>query len=56
MLRLRMELAIRLLNTTNKSIKEIAFETGYQNEFYFYRQFKKHHKYSPGEIRKLRPF
>jgi len=56
MLRLRMEIAIRLLTTTDKSVKEIAFESGYENEFYFYRQFKKHYKYSPGKLKKLRPF
>jgi AraC-like DNA-binding protein len=56
MQRLRMEIAIRLLITTSKSIKEIAFETGYNNEFYFYRQFKKYSGYSPGEMRKRKPF
>ncbi|MEN8122398.1 MAG: AraC family transcriptional regulator [Bacteroidota bacterium] len=56
MLRLRMEHAINLLTTTNKSVKEVAFESGYDNEFYFYRQFKKHYKYSPGKLKKMRPF
>ncbi len=56
MQRLRMEMAIRLLMTTPKSIKEVAFETGYNNEFYFYRQFKKYCGYSPGEMRKTKPF
>lgn len=56
MLRLRMEHAIKLLTTTDKSVKEIAFESGYTNEFYFYRQFKKQYKYSPGTLKKLRPF
>lgn len=56
MFRLRMEIAIRLLTTTNKSVKEVAFESGYDNEFYFYRQFKKHYGYSPGKLKKLRPF
>lgn len=55
-LRLRMELAIRLLTTTDKSVKEVAFESGYTNEFYFYRQFKKHYKYSPGKLKNSRPF
>jgi AraC-like DNA-binding protein len=56
MLRLRMETAIRLLTTTSKTIKEIAHEAGYDNEFYFYRQFKKQYNYSPGRLKKIRPF
>ncbi|MEN8118566.1 MAG: helix-turn-helix transcriptional regulator [Bacteroidota bacterium] len=56
MLRQRMEHAIKLLTTTNKSVKEVAFESGYNNEFYFYRQFKKQFNYSPGKLKKLRPF
>jgi AraC-like DNA-binding protein len=56
MLRLRMEMAIRLLTTTSKSVKEVAFEIGYESEYYFYRQFKKHYKYSPGKLKKMRPF
>jgi AraC-like DNA-binding protein len=56
MLRLRMEMAIRLLTTTTKSVKEVAFETGYESEYYFYRQFKKLYNYSPGKLKKMRPF
>ena len=56
MLRLRMEIAIRLLTTTSKSVKEVAFEAGYESEFYFYRQFKNHYKYSPGKLKKMRHF
>lgn len=56
MLRMRMEIAVRLLTTTSKSVKEIAYEAGYSNEFYFYRQFKKHYNYSPGSLKKMRPF
>ncbi len=56
MLRLRMEYAVKLLTTTNKSVKEVAFESGYNNEFYFYRQFKKQYNYSPGRLKKIRPF
>lgn len=37
-------------------VKEIAFEAGYDNEYYFYRQFKKYSGYSPGKLRKMRPF
>ena len=56
MLRLRMEIAVRLLTTTSKNVKEVAFEAGYDNEFYFYRQFKKHYNLSPGKLKKFRPF
>ena len=56
MLRLRMEIAIRLLTTTDKSVKEVGFESGYKNEFYFYRQFKKVYGYSPGRLKRIRPF
>ena len=56
MLRKRMEIAVRLLTTTSKSIKEVAFESGYSNEFYFHRQFKKHYNYSPGKLKSMRPF
>ena len=56
MLRLRMEHAIKLLTTTNKSVKQVAFESGYDNEFYFYRQFKKQYNCSPGKLKKMRPF
>lgn len=56
MLKLRMEHAVKLLSTTNKSVKEIAHECGYENEFYFHRQFKQHYNYSPGQLKKLKPF
>lgn len=56
MQRLRMEDAVRLLTTTSKSVKEVAFESGYDNEFYFYRQFKKYCGYSPGKLKEMRPF
>ena len=56
MLKLRMEYAVKLLTTTNKSVKEVALEAGYDNEFYFYRQFKKLYNYSPGKLKKIRPF
>lgn len=56
MLRLRMENAIKLLTTTSKSVKEVAFECGYDNEFYFSRQFKNKYSYSPGKLKKMRPF
>lgn len=56
MLKMRMEVAIRLLTTTEKSVKEVAFESGYSNESYFQRQFKKHYNCTPGKLKKKRPF
>lgn len=39
--------AKRELYLTNKSIKEIAFELGYNDEYYFSRLFKKHTEVAP---------
>ncbi len=36
----------------NKSVKEIAFELGYDNQYYFSRIFKKRTTFSPEEFRK----
>ncbi len=51
-----MEYAVKLLTTTNKSVKEVAYESGYNNEFYFYRQFRKLYNFSPGKLKRIRPF
>lgn len=56
MLRLRMDTAINLLTTTSLSIKEVAYKVGYENEFYFYKVFKKQFNYSPGKLKRMRPF
>jgi AraC-like DNA-binding protein len=56
MLRLRMDIAIKLLTSTSLSIKEIAFKSGYDNEFYFYRLFKKQFNFTPGKLKRMRPF
>ena len=56
MQKLRMEHAIKLLTTAEKTVKEIAHDSGYENEFYFHRQFKKQYKISPGRMKKVRPF
>lgn len=44
--------AKRKLCYTNLSVKEIAFELGYDNQFYFSRIFKAKEKISPDEFRK----
>lgn len=44
--------AKRNLCYTNLSIKEIAFQLGYENPFYFSRIFKSKEKLSPDEFRK----
>lgn len=44
--------AERLLITTNLSIKEIAFELGFQDTGYFNNYFKKRQKTTPGQFRK----
>lgn len=51
-IRLRMECARKLLTTTGKSIQEISFQTGYRDEKYFSRLFKKMTGKSPSEYRR----
>jgi AraC-like DNA-binding protein len=48
---LRMKEAKRLLNETNKSVKEISILTGYQNSNYFSKMFKEFVGKSPREFR-----
>ena len=43
--------AMRKLFTTGRSIKEIAYELGYEDTAYFYRKFKKISGYTPQEFR-----
>lgn len=42
-----------MLASTNLTIKEIAYSLGYSDTSYFIRLFKKHHKLSPLQYRKL---
>lgn len=51
-LQLKIERAKVLLADTTKSIKEIAFELGFESSFYFSRIFKIKTSYSPGTYRK----
>lgn len=53
MTRRRMDEARQLLSTTQLSVKEVADHTGYDNEFYFSRTFKKHINVSPSHFREM---
>ena len=50
---MRLEEAIRQLVYTTHSVKEIAYDTGYEDEAYFSRTFSKVYGMSPGRYRKL---
>jgi DNA-binding LacI/PurR family transcriptional regulator/AraC-like DNA-binding protein len=50
--RCRMFLASELLRQTDAPIQDIAFRTGFQDQTYFCRVFKKIHGVSPGQLRK----
>lgn len=49
--RLRMQIAMHLLITTDKSITDIAFECGYNSIHYFNKHFKQYREISPREFR-----
>lgn len=51
-LQLRIRRAQILLTSTNKTIKEIAYELGFESAFYFSRIFKEKVQTSPAEYRK----
>lgn len=51
-IRLRMNHARELLDSTRSSIKEIAAEMGYDDPFYFSRVFKSVHQVAPAEYRR----
>jgi AraC-like DNA-binding protein len=52
MRQMRMEEAIRQLVYTGRTVKEIAFDIGYEDEAYFSRTFSKLYSISPGKYRK----
>lgn len=52
MINARLNFGATLLTTSDKSLHEIAIESGYQNEFYFMRQFKEKYEMTPSEYRK----
>ncbi len=49
----RMEYAKHLLNTSGMSVKQIAYQCGFENEYYFSRIFKKLTGYSPSQYRAM---
>lgn len=51
---LRMRLACRLLDLSNKPIKVVAIETGYKDPYYFSRVFKKAMGQSPEKYREIK--
>lgn len=53
MINARLNYCATALATTDKSIHEMAIESGYQNEFYFMRQFKEKYKMTPTEYRAM---
>lgn len=52
MINARLNNGATLLTTSDKSLHEIAIDSGYQNEFYFMRQFKEKYGMTPSEYRK----
>lgn len=48
---IRLEAAGKLLVTTNKTVQEIMFCTGFNNKAYFYREFAKKYQLTPKEYR-----
>jgi AraC-like DNA-binding protein len=48
---LRMARARQLLDTTPATVADISTEVGYDDPFYFSRQFRKHHGVSPSDYR-----
>lgn len=51
--RRRFQKAIYLLMETELTVEDIAFEVGYENQSYFYRQFQKRYGMTPAKYRKL---
>jgi AraC-like DNA-binding protein len=50
--RWRLQLAARLLQTTHKSVLEVALDAGYESEAAFNRAFKREFGLPPGQYRK----
>ena len=51
----RLQFACHLLQKTEKSVQEIAFECGFKDIFYFHKIFKKHKNVSPLAFRRVLP-
>jgi len=50
----RLTIAGKLIKTTDKTISEIAFETGFNDPSYFHRSFQQEFGMRPGDLRKPR--
>lgn len=48
---LRLKATARLLTTTSLTVSEIFFRTGFNNQSYFFREFKKRYNCAPNEYR-----
>lgn len=53
LMRKRFQKAVMFLVETELPVEEIAVNIGYENQSYFYRQFKKRYDMTPNEYRKL---
>jgi AraC-like DNA-binding protein len=47
----RLKYAAHLLKTSALTVSEIYYQTGFNNQSYFYREFKRVYMYSPKEFR-----
>lgn len=52
--KIRLEKSKNLLLQTEKTIRQIAFEVGFNNPAYYSKLFKKHYKMQPRQMRKKR--
>lgn len=48
---IRLEYAAKLLRTTQHTVSEVMFQSGFSNKSYFYREFQKQYGYSPKDYR-----
>ena len=48
---LRLNHSLLLLKTTTNSIKQVAYDSGFYDEFNFMKAFKKHFGYTPSDYR-----
>ncbi|UAY53611.1 hybrid sensor histidine kinase/response regulator transcription factor [Ferruginibacter albus] len=48
---IRLKRAAQLLQTTNLTVAEIFYQTGFNNQSYFFREFKKYYNCAPNEYR-----
>lgn len=51
LVRFRLQKACELFNSTNFSVKQVAYLVGFQNQLYFSRMFKKYYNITPTEYR-----